>query len=70
MMETDSLLQRYRNDRRKLLEFLLSCGLIKEIRTSSGPTFSLSNVNLDVISADYVLECVQSSKFFFILESI
>lgn len=59
-METNSLLQRYRNDRRKLLEFLLSCGLIKEIRTPSGPTFSLSNINLDVISADYVLECVQS----------
>ncbi|XP_009770723.1 protein unc-13 homolog isoform X1 [Nicotiana sylvestris] len=60
-METNnSLLQRYRDDRRKLLEFLLSCGLIKEIRTPSGPTFSLSNINLDVISADYVLECVQS----------
>ncbi|KAL3331289.1 hypothetical protein AABB24_034886 [Solanum stoloniferum] len=60
MMETNSLLQRYRNDRRNLLEFLLSCGLIKEIRTPSGPTLSLSNINLDVISADYVLECVQS----------
>lgn len=59
-METNSLLLRYRNDRRKLLEFLLSCGLIREIRTPSGPTFSLSNINLDVISADYVLECVQS----------
>ncbi|KAK4365334.1 hypothetical protein RND71_016692 [Anisodus tanguticus] len=59
-METNSLLQRYRNDRRKLLEFLLSCGLIKEIRTPSGPTVSLSNINLDVISADYVLDCVQS----------
>ncbi|XP_016460654.2 protein unc-13 homolog isoform X1 [Nicotiana tabacum] len=59
-METNnSLLQRYRDDRRKLLEFLLSCGLIREIRTPSGPTFSLSNINLDVISADYVLECVQ-----------
>ncbi|MCD7447586.1 hypothetical protein HAX54_032204 [Datura stramonium] len=59
-METNSLLQRYRSDRRKLLEFMLSCGLIKEIRTPSGPTLSLSNINLDVISADYVLECVQS----------
>lgn len=69
-METNSLLQRYRNDRRNLLEFLLSCGLIKEIRTPSGPTLSLSNINLDVISADYVLECVQSGKFFCILKSI
>lgn len=60
MMETNNLIQRYRNDRRKLLEFLLSCRLIKEIRTPSGPSFNLSNINLDFISADYVLQCVQS----------
>ncbi|CAH9084302.1 unnamed protein product [Cuscuta epithymum] len=60
-MEGASLLQRYRRDRRKLLEFLLSSGLIKEIRTPSGSTTSVSNVNLDALSIDYVLECIQSS---------
>ncbi|KAM7494210.1 hypothetical protein LguiB_028819 [Lonicera macranthoides] len=60
-MEPSSLLQRYRHDRRKLLDFILSSGLIKEIRTSSsGSTTSLSNINFDVLSADYVLHCIQS----------
>ncbi|OMP09656.1 hypothetical protein COLO4_05255 [Corchorus olitorius] len=59
-MEPDSLLQRYRLDRRKLLEFLFSSGLIKEIRTPSGPTPSLSDADFDTISADYILHCVKS----------
>lgn len=62
-MEPSSLLQRYRHDRRKLLDFILSSGLIKEIRTSSsGSTTSVSNINFDVLSADYVLHCIQSGK--------
>ncbi|CAI0414257.1 unnamed protein product [Linum tenue] len=56
----EALLERYRRDRRKLLEFLLSSGLIKELRTPSGSTNSLSGVDLDSLSADYVLQCLQS----------
>ncbi|KFK31928.1 hypothetical protein AALP_AA6G177300 [Arabis alpina] len=56
----DSLLQRYRNDRRKLLEFLMSSGLVKELRSPSGSITSLSPSDLDSLSADYVLDCVKS----------
>ncbi|KAI3727581.1 hypothetical protein L6452_16197 [Arctium lappa] len=49
-----SLLQRYRNDRRNLLDFILSSGLITDVPTSS------SGSDFDAISADYVLECIQS----------
>lgn len=61
-MEASSLLELYRTDRRKLLEFLLSSGLIKEIRTASGSSTAsyLSNINLDYISADYVLQSIRS----------
>ncbi|XP_022720063.1 uncharacterized protein LOC111277894 isoform X1 [Durio zibethinus] len=58
-MEHVSLLQRYRRDRRKLLEFLLSSGLIKEIRTPSGSS-PLSDADFDKLSADYILHCVKS----------
>ncbi|KAG8496041.1 hypothetical protein CXB51_009399 [Gossypium anomalum] len=58
-MEQDSLLQRYRRDRRKLLEFLLSSGLIKEVRTPSGST-PLSDADFDKLSADYILHCIKS----------
>ncbi|KAK9277427.1 hypothetical protein L1049_006970 [Liquidambar formosana] len=54
-----SLLQRYRSDRRKLVEFILSSGLIKEVRTPSGPT-PISDIDLDSISADYLLDCIKS----------
>ncbi|CAK7335469.1 unnamed protein product [Dovyalis caffra] len=60
MEQRATLLQHYRRDRRKLLEFLLSSGLIKELRTPSGPTNSLSNLNFDSLSADYILHCVKS----------
>ncbi|CAH2071252.1 unnamed protein product [Thlaspi arvense] len=53
----NSLLQRYRSDRRKLLEFLVSSGLVTELRSPSG---SLSPADLDALSADYVLDCVKS----------
>ncbi|CAI9093969.1 OLC1v1029593C1 [Oldenlandia corymbosa var. corymbosa] len=56
-MEVYSLLERYRLDRRKLLEFVLSLGLIKDIRTPSG---TVSDINFDYISVDYVLHCIQS----------
>ncbi|XP_073055673.1 protein unc-13 homolog isoform X1 [Primulina eburnea] len=53
-------LRKYRDDRRRLLEFVLSSGLIKEIRTPAGPTTSFSSINFDSISTDYVLECINS----------
>jgi hypothetical protein len=53
------LLQRYRGDRRKLLEFLLSSGLITELRTPAGSIDALSDVELDKLSADYVLHCIK-----------
>ncbi|KAI3468779.1 hypothetical protein Pfo_025442 [Paulownia fortunei] len=57
---TNPLLRRYRSDRRKLLEFLLSSGLIKKVTTPAGPTTSFSNIDFDSLSTDYVLECIQS----------
>jgi hypothetical protein len=54
------LLQRYHHDRRKLLDFIVSSDLIKEIRTSSGATALVSDINFDSLSADYVLLCIQS----------
>ncbi|XP_057764080.1 protein unc-13 homolog isoform X2 [Salvia miltiorrhiza] len=50
---SNGLLRRYRDDRRKLLEFLLSSGLIKEITTPA-------DIEFDHLSADYVLECIHS----------
>ncbi|KAL0331303.1 UNVERIFIED_CONTAM: protein unc-13 [Sesamum angustifolium] len=57
---SNPLLRRYRSDRRKLLEFLMSSGLIGKITTPAGPITSFSNIDFDAISIDYVLECVQS----------
>ncbi|KAL1547598.1 protein unc-13 isoform X2 [Salvia divinorum] len=50
---SNDLLRRYRDDRRKLLEFLLTSGLIKEITTPA-------DIEFDHLSADYVIECIQS----------
>ncbi|XP_052307936.1 protein unc-13 homolog isoform X5 [Populus trichocarpa] len=61
MEQQATLLHHYRRDRRKLLEFLLSSGLIKEPRTPSGPTNSLSNLDFDSLSADYIIHCVKSA---------
>ncbi|XP_061955418.1 protein unc-13 homolog isoform X1 [Populus nigra] len=61
MEQQAMLLHHYRRDRRKLLEFLLSSGLIKELRTPSGPTNSLSNLDFDSLSADYIIHCVKSA---------
>ncbi|KAK4389327.1 protein unc-13 [Sesamum angolense] len=57
---SNPLLRRYRSDRRKLLEFLMSSGLIGKITTPAGPITPFSNIDFDAISIDYVLECVQS----------
>lgn len=53
-------LERCRRDRRQLLDYILSSGLIKEIRTPSGPTTSHSNIDFDNLSADSVLESIRS----------
>ncbi|XP_062074226.1 protein unc-13 homolog isoform X2 [Humulus lupulus] len=55
-MEEASVLQRYRSDRRKLLEFLLS--------SSSGATTAtfLSDIDFDNLSVDYVIDCLISGS--------
>ncbi|KAL2902508.1 Protein unc-13-like protein [Bienertia sinuspersici] len=61
MEENFMMLERYRNDRRKLLECLISSSnLIKQVRSSSGPAYSISDINLDTLSADYVINCINS----------
>ncbi|WOL10032.1 hypothetical protein Cni_G18786 [Canna indica] len=60
-MESSPLLQRYRSDRRKLLEFLLSTGLVRAPALAS---LDSAGVDLDNVSADYVLECIQSGGDF------
>jgi len=58
------MLEHYRRDRNKLLEFILtSPNLIKQVRTPSGPASSLSDINLDTLSADYVLSCINSGGY-------
>ncbi|GMP28625.1 hypothetical protein CsSME_00004091 [Camellia sinensis var. sinensis] len=59
---SQSLLQRYRSDRRQLLSFILSSGLIRELRSPTGPTSSVSDSDLELLSADYVLQCAQSGS--------
>ncbi|CAO2819953.1 unnamed protein product [Amaranthus hypochondriacus] len=59
--QTHMMLEHYRRDRQKLLQFLISSSnLIKQVRTSSGSTSSLSDINLDTLSADYVISCINS----------
>lgn len=62
MEYVSSFLQRYRQDRTKLLEFLLSSASVKEIRTPSGAAASLSAVDFDSVSADYVVQCLKSGE--------
>ncbi|XP_048229878.1 protein unc-13 homolog isoform X2 [Ricinus communis] len=55
-----ALLHRYRRDRQKLLEFLLSSGLIRELRISTAPVNSLSDIDFDSLSTDYILHSLKS----------
>lgn len=57
-MENDFLLHKHRSDRRKLLEFIISAGLVGEVRTPPGAV-EWRDVDLDTVSIDYVLECVK-----------
>ncbi|XP_057525392.1 protein unc-13 homolog isoform X2 [Amaranthus tricolor] len=68
--QTHMLLEHYRRDRQKLLQFLISSSnLIKQVRSSSGSTSSLSDINLDTLSADYVISCINSGGVLDIAEA-
>ncbi|MQL72562.1 hypothetical protein Taro_004897 [Colocasia esculenta] len=62
------LLERYRRDHRRLLDFILSAGLASEVRPPPGAV-SLLDIDLDVVSADYVLERVKSGGVLDLLEA-
>lgn len=55
------LLQRYRRDRRELLNFLLAASVIKKVIMPPGAV-SYDDIDLDQISVDYILECARKSK--------
>jgi len=55
------LLQRYRRDRRELLNFLLAASVIKKVVMPPGAV-SYDDIDLDQISVDYILECARKSK--------
>ncbi|KAL5214203.1 hypothetical protein ABZP36_003355 [Zizania latifolia] len=57
-MDSASLLEVYRRDRRALLGFILSA------TSGGGRAVDLSRVDLDAVSADYALECVASGAQF------
>ncbi|KAF3942718.1 hypothetical protein CMV_030653, partial [Castanea mollissima] len=52
------LLQRYRRDRRILLDFILSGSLVKKVVMPPGAV-TLDDVDLDQVSVDYVLNCAK-----------
>ncbi|XP_050232331.1 protein unc-13 homolog [Mercurialis annua] len=52
------LLQRYRRDRRILLDFILSGSLIKKVVMPPGAV-TLDDVDLDQVSVDFVLNCAK-----------
>ncbi|VFQ94801.1 unnamed protein product [Cuscuta campestris] len=63
------LVQRYRRDRRVLLNFLLSGTLIKKVVMPPGAV-SLEDVDLDQVSVDYVLNCVKKGGMLELAEAI
>ncbi|KAE9592792.1 hypothetical protein Lalb_Chr19g0132961 [Lupinus albus] len=63
------LLQRFRRDRRILLDFILSGSLIKKVVMPPGAV-SLEDVDLDQVSVDYVLNCVKKSSMLELSEAI
>ncbi|GER28524.1 hypothetical protein STAS_04327 [Striga asiatica] len=71
-MDEDSeveLLQRYRRDRRILLDFILSGSLIKKVVMPPGAV-SLDDVDLDQVSVDYVLNCAKKGDILELSEAI
>lgn len=63
------LLQRYRRDRRVLLDFILSGSLIKKVVMPPGAV-TLDDVDLDQVSIDYVLNCAKKSEMLELSEAI
>ncbi|XP_028064020.1 protein unc-13 homolog [Camellia sinensis] len=63
------LLQRYRRDRRILLDFILSGSLIKKVVMPPGAV-SLDDVDLDQVSVEYVLGCVKKGGMLELSEAI
>lgn len=56
-------MQRYRRDRRVLLDFILSGSLIKKVVMPPGAV-SLDDVDLDQVSVDFVLNCAKKGDKF------
>lgn len=56
------LLQRFRRDRRILLDFVLAGSLIKKVIMPPGAV-TLDDVDLDQVSVDYVLNCAKKGCF-------
>ncbi|ESR45660.1 hypothetical protein CICLE_v10003518mg, partial [Citrus x clementina] len=71
MEEEDALelLQRYRRDRRILLDFILSGSLIKKVIMPPG-AITLDDVDLDQVSVDYVLGCAKKGGMLELSEAI
>ncbi|KAL8529284.1 hypothetical protein ACS0TY_006637 [Phlomoides rotata] len=63
------LVQRYRRDRRVLLDFILSGSLIKKVVMPPGAV-SLDDVDLDQVSVDYVLNCAKKGGMLELSEAI
>ncbi|KAL3537703.1 hypothetical protein ACH5RR_001069 [Cinchona calisaya] len=63
------VLQRYRRDRRVLLNFILSGSLIKKVVMPPGAV-SLDDVDLDQVSIDYVLNCAKKGGMLDLSEAI
>ncbi|KAJ8529343.1 hypothetical protein K7X08_036178 [Anisodus acutangulus] len=63
------LLQRFRRDRRILLNFLLSGSLIKKVVMPPGAV-SLDDVDLDQVSVDFVLNCARKGGLLELSEAI
>ncbi|KAL9233827.1 hypothetical protein vseg_008774 [Gypsophila vaccaria] len=63
------ILQRYRRDRRVLLNYMLSGSLIKKVVLPPGAV-TLDDVDLDQVSVDYVLNCVKKGEMLELSEAI
>lgn len=59
-------MQRHRRDRRMLLKYILSGNLIKKVVMPPGAV-SLDDVDLDLVSVDYVLNCAKKGNNFVIV---
>ncbi|XP_023636309.1 uncharacterized protein LOC17883068 isoform X2 [Capsella rubella] len=63
------VLQRYRRDRRKLLDFMLAGSLIKKVIMPPGAV-TLDDVDLDQVSVDYVINCAKKGGMLELSEAI